>query len=268
MSQVVSRFYDHNPDRHVVNMTIDDVDHIGEDEKRAILSSYPSHEVEARTKGVPQLGSGRIYPVAQSAIEVESFDIPKHWPRISGHDFGWTHPSATVWLAWDRDGDVVYVTGYEKASERTAEQNGLSIANRGKWIPCAWPADGLQHDKGSGEQLASQYRKAGANMLWQHAVHPDSLQARSSTSVEAGIQEILGRMQSGRFKVFQHLNDWWKEFLIYHRQEGKIHKENDDLMDATRYAIMMLRHSVVEKSIGGRYRYSKYRVRRGRGMVK
>jgi Terminase RNaseH-like domain len=50
--------------------------------------------------------------------------------------------------------------------------------------------------------------------------------------------DMLDRMQSGRFKVFKHLNDWFDEFRLYHRKDGRVHKEGDDLMSATRYAIM------------------------------
>ena len=53
--------------------------------------------------------------------------------------------------------------------------------------------------------------------------------------------DMLTRMQTGRFKVFKHLNDWWEEFRLYHRKDGKVVKEDDDLMAATRYALMMLR---------------------------
>jgi hypothetical protein len=52
--------------------------------------------------------------------------------------------------------------------------------------------------------------------------------------------DMLQRMESGRFKVFKHFNDWWEEFRLYHRKDGKVVKEDDDLMAATRYAIMML----------------------------
>jgi hypothetical protein len=36
--------------------------------------------------------------------------------------------------------------------------------------------------------------------------------------------------------VFSNLTPWFEEFRRYHRKKGKIHKEYDDLMDATRYA--------------------------------
>jgi hypothetical protein len=48
-------------------------------------------------------------------------------------------------------------------------------------------------------------------------------------------------LESGRFKVFDHLNDWWEEFRLYHRRNGKVFKENDDILAATRYACMSLR---------------------------
>jgi hypothetical protein len=102
--------------------------------------------------------------------------------------------------------------------------------------PWAWPHDGLQHDKGSGDQLASLYRLQGLKMLPERATFEDG-----SSGVEAGIAEMLERMQTGRLKVFQHLFAWFEEFNLYHRKDGLIVKENDDLLCATRYAVMMKR---------------------------
>lgn len=41
--------------------------------------------------------------------------------------------------------------------------------------------------------------------------------------------------------MFSHLTDWFDEFRLYHRKDGLIVKEVDDVMDATRTGIMMLR---------------------------
>jgi hypothetical protein len=41
----------------------------------------------------------------------------------------------------------------------------------------------------------------------------------------------------------KHLNEWFEEFRLYHRKDGRVHKEGDDLMSATRYAVMMLRYA-------------------------
>ena len=53
--------------------------------------------------------------------------------------------------------------------------------------------------------------------------------------------EMLDRMHTGRLKVFSHLTEWFEEFRLYHRKDGKVVKEMDDLMSATRYALMMIR---------------------------
>jgi hypothetical protein len=75
-------------------------------------------------------------------------------------------------------------------------------------------------------------------VLHEHAQFEDG-----SVSVEAGIADMLIRMETGRFKVLKHLNDWFDEFRLYHRKDGKVHKEGDDILSATRYAVMMLRYA-------------------------
>lgn len=39
---------------------------------------------------------------------------------------------------------------------------------------------------------------------------------------EAGLMMMLDRMQTGRLKVAKHLHDWWEEFRLYHRKDGKV----------------------------------------------
>jgi hypothetical protein len=59
--------------------------------------------------------------------------------------------------------------------------------------------------------------------------------------VEAGLMEMLTRFQTGRLKIFSDLEEWLEEYRLYHRKDGKVFKEFDDLLSATRYAIMDLR---------------------------
>jgi phage terminase large subunit-like protein len=240
MSEVVRRFLlEPSPDRSVTTMTLDDVDHYSADEKAKIAASYAAHEREARTKGVPTLGSGRIFPVADEMLAIEQRDFPSHWPRIGGMDFGWDHPFAAVELVWDRDTDTVYVSKCYRIREATPVIHAAALRLWGKEIPWAWPRDGRRETlEGAGKPLAEQYSKQGLDMLFEHAQFEDG-----SVSVEAGLQDMLIRMESGRFKVFKHLNDWFDEFRLYHRKDGKVHKEGDDLMSATRYGVMMLRHA-------------------------
>jgi hypothetical protein len=138
---------------------------------------------------------------------------------------------------WDRDEDVVYVAKTYRLRETTPVLHAAALRAWGKDLRWAWPRDGRRETlEGAGIALAEQYKREGLNMLLDHAQFQDG-----SVSVEAGLMDMLTRMQTGRFKVFKHLNDWWEEFRLYHRKDGKVVKEGDDLMAATRYGLMMLR---------------------------
>lgn len=236
-TNVVNRFLlEKPPGTHVTMMTIDDAEHYTPERRAEIVAGYAWYEREARSKGIPTMGSGRVFPLLDTDVKVEAFKIPGHWPQIAALDFGWDHPSAAVKIAWDRDSDTVFVTACHRQREQTPVMFSATVKPWGAELPWAWPHDGLQHDKGSGEQLASQYRDQGLKMLQERATFKDG-----SFGVEAGIADMLDRMQTGRLKVFAHLNDWFEEFNLYHRKDGLIVKRGDDLMSATRYALMMRR---------------------------
>ncbi|POH35742.1 MULTISPECIES: terminase large subunit domain-containing protein [Sinorhizobium] len=242
MSTVVARYIlEKSPDREVITMTIEDAEHYTAEERQKIIDSYPAHEREARTKGVPSLGSGRIFPIAEESITVAPFEIPKHWVQIGGLDFGWDHPFGAAGCAWDRDADVFYVTKVYREREATPIIHAAALKPWGAWLPWSWPHDGLQHDKGSGEQLATQYRAQGLNMLHERATFDDG-----TNGVEAGLSDMLQRMQTGRWKIFSTCGEWFEEFRLYHRKDGKVVKERDDVISASRYALMMKRFAKVK----------------------
>jgi phage terminase large subunit-like protein len=239
MSDVVRRFMlEESPDRRTVNMTIDDAEHYTPEERARIVASYPAHEREARAKGIPTLGSGRVFPVTEESITVEPFAIPAEWAQLGGMDFGYDHPFGAVKVAWDREADVLYVTAAYRKKEATPVIHAAALRPWGDWLPWSWPHDGLQHDKGSGEQLAAQYRSQALNLLSERATFEDG-----TNGVEAGVTEMLDRMLTGRLKVFSNLTEWFEEFRLYHRENGRIVKLHDDLLSATRYALMMRRHA-------------------------
>lgn len=250
MTDTVKRFLLDKPaGSSVTTMTIDDAEHYTPEQRAAIIASYPVHEREARTKGIPTLGSGRIFPIADEEISVAPFEIPHHWPQICGIDFGWDHPSAATRLAWDRDSDVIYVVAGHRQKEQTPLLFASTVKPWGDWLPWAWPHDGLQHDKGSGEALAQQYKDQGLAMLDDKATHPPADGEKEGTGgngVEAGLVEMLDRMQTGRWKVFSNLTDWFEEFRMYHRKDGKVVKLDDDLISASRYAYMMRRFAITK----------------------
>ncbi|HXU01256.1 MAG TPA: hypothetical protein VN903_09705, partial [Polyangia bacterium] len=55
--------------------------HLTEDAKAELKASIPAYQLDARTRGIPQLGAGVIYPIPDDDIECDPFSIPDHWPR-------------------------------------------------------------------------------------------------------------------------------------------------------------------------------------------
>jgi phage terminase large subunit-like protein len=206
VSEVVRRFlHERSPDRAVINATIDDAEHFTPEDKAKIISSYAPHEREARVKGIPVLGSGRVFPVKEETLAIDHREFPKHWPRIGGLDFGYDHPAAAVELVWDRDTDTVYVSRTHRIRETSVVVFAAAIKPWGN-LPWAWPRDGRRETlEGAGIALAKQYQAQGLDMLFQHAQFEDG-----SVSVEAGLMDMLTRMESGRFKVLRHLTDWFE----------------------------------------------------------
>ena len=226
--------------RNVTFMTIDDAAHFTPERRAEIVAGYLPHEREARAKGIPILGSGRVFPIEESEITIDPFPIPAHWPQINGVDFGWDHPFGATNCAWDRDADCFYICKEYTIREATPLIHVGAIKPWGAWIPTAWPHDGLQHDKGSGDELAKQYRLHGLTMTAERATFADG-----TSGVEAGIMEMLEMMQTGRWKVFSTCGGWLGEFRLYHRKDGLIVKLKDDQISSSRYAYMMRRFAKI-----------------------
>lgn len=259
MTEYVKMFYPDPKtlDRALTMMTIDDVGHYTENEKEQIIASYQDYEREARLRGIPMLGSGRVFPVTRESITCKPFEIPDHWAVLGTIDFGWDHPTGCVAIAWDKDSDCIYLTHAYKERLRTPSEMSVELKHwNDNQMPWAWPHDG--HKIGDRESCiteANLYRRQGLKMMREHATFEDG-----GHGFEAGIIGLLERMKSGRFKVFRHLEGFFAEFDIYHRKDGRVVKEDDDLISATRVACMAKRFARPREmqhkfpaSVGGGY---------------
>lgn len=247
MTDVVVQFMnDLRPGQSMTRATWDDAPHLSEAEKTQRLLALPLHEREMRSKGIPRMGSGLVFPVLDEDLEYENVRIEEWWPRICAIDFGYDHPFAAAWLAWDRDTDTVYVYDIYRESKATPPIHAAAVKARGEWIPVIWPHDGMGTEKGSGEALSVQYRKLGMNMMLSHFTNPPSVgqeEGKGGIAVEPGLFEMLTRMQTGRFKVAKSCKAWFEEKQLYHRKDGKLVKLRDDAISASRYACQSLRHA-------------------------
>lgn len=219
--------------------------HLNEDVMTQILSSYSPHEREMRRYGRPSIGSGLVFPVQEDKLMIDPVQLEDHWPRIAGIDFGWDHPTAVVWVAWDKDEDELYIYDCYRQSKASPSVHAASIRTRSESVPIAYPHDGNRRDSMGNPGLADQYRSLGCNMMLEHFTNPPALgHNKGGNSVEEGLMDMLQYMEQGRFHVFNTLADWFEEFRMYHRKGGKVVPFKDDLMSATRYAVLSRRFAV------------------------
>jgi hypothetical protein len=217
-----------SPSKYLVTAGWSDVPHLDAKTQAELLASTPPHLRDARSKGIPALGAGAIYPVPESEILVDDFQIPAYWPRAYGLDVGW-NKTAAVWGAHNRETDVLYLYSEYYRGQAEPSIHAAAIKARGEWIPGAIDPASRGRSQADGQQL------------WQLYCDLGLLLTKADNKVEgngpeSGIYTVWERLSTGRLKVFKSLQNWLSEYRIYRRDlNGKIVKENDHLQDAARY---------------------------------
>lgn len=209
--------------RYCVFADWDDVPHLDEKAKKELYDSLPPHQREARSKGVPSLGSGAIYPVAEESITVDDFLIPKHWRKAYALDVGW-NCTACVWGATDPETLISYLYSAYKGGQQEPVIHSAAIKGRGAWIPGTIDPAARGRGQKDGEQLLAMYQDNGLDLV------------TANNAVEAGLYDTWTALSTGQLKVFRSLKGWFDEFRLYRRDEkGRVVKEFDHYMDVTRY---------------------------------
>ena len=226
MSETVISFIrkDEQGISRVVRAGWDDAPHLTQADKDALMSALPPYQRDARSKGIPQLGSGAVYAVPETDLLIDPFQIPSHFRRAYGMDVGWNN-TAACWIAHDAEADIVYITSDYKRGQCEPSSHADAIRSRKVAKGVIDPASqGRGQD--DGRKLIDQYRTLGLDLTI------------ADNAVEAGIFEVYTRMTTGRLKIFRTCQALIEELRLYRRDEkGRIVKENDHIMDAMRYAV-------------------------------
>ena len=112
---------------------------------------------------------------------------------------------------------------------------------KNSWIPVAWPHDGANREKGSGQRLKDNYSKHGVKLLGQSARYKND--KGGSQAVEPIVQEIQERCRNGGFRVFADCTEFFDEYRNYYRKNGQLRKTMDDVLKSVFYAVMMRRYA-------------------------
>lgn len=214
--------------KYTVTAGWDDVPHLDAKTKAELLASTPPYLREARSKGIPTLGSGAIYPISEREVVVDPFVIPAYFRRVYGLDVGWRR-TAVIWLAYDPGNDIAYAYAEHYRGEAEPTIHATAIKARGDWIPGVIDPAARGRLQDDGKRLYAMYQELGLNL------------SLAKNEVEAGLYAVWERLSTGRLKIFKTMQNTLYEYRGYHRDEkGKIVKEDDHAMDALRYAVLAL----------------------------
>src|SRR5262245_19166496 len=213
-----------SPARYIVQAGWDSVPHLDEKTKQELLDSTPPHLRDARSKGEPSMGSGAIYPIPISDIEVKPFAIPYGWKKGYALDVGWNR-TAALWGAQNPVDGTLYLYSEHYKGQQLPVVHAAAIKTRGEWIRGAIdPASGGANQR-DGSQLKVEYRSLGLNLI------------DANNELESGLIACWQALALGQMKIFSTLQSFKAEYRVYQRDErGRVQDgQADHLMDCMRY---------------------------------
>jgi PBSX family phage terminase large subunit len=191
-------------------------------------------------EGERTLAEGLIYPMYQEAIGEPQEGIAEKY--CLSMDYGTRNAFAA--LLWEKHGDVWYATreyyysGRDEGRSKTDSEYGDEID---RWISDIPGRLDVVIDPSAASFIALLRRKSG-----RYRVRP------ADNSVADGIRETATAMQTGRIKISATLKNWKDEAAGYiwddDADEDRPVKEDDHLMDATRYFVKTMRVIVPKKA--------------------
>ena len=248
--------------RFYIGGTWDEANHLTEEVKQELISSMLPHEIEARTKGVPVVGTGKVFTMAEADFLRDPFEIPKHYRYVYGVDPATT--SNGVWGAVliahssDEDDDTIYIVkDYKMTNLRTSEhaKNIKAMLPFRECVGMIDPAGAGENQETKVQTLHSLQREHGLNLRKKEKIN---------NAKEITINNIRERIHRGKFKIFHGFKNGVKvgchnlvdEFRQYSRgEDGQIVKKNDHCLDALFYGMRGLEVGMSQEDMIQERRY-------------
>lgn len=236
----------------VLQLGWDDAPWLDEETKYKLLEGTPIHLRDARSKGLPAMGSGNVYAVPVEELLVDPFPIPDSWPKMYALDVGWNRTAAT-WGALDPVTDTLYIYDEHYQGESLPPVHAYAIKSRGEWMQGVIDPAAHGRSQTDGNKLYRNYRDLGLHIF------------NAKNEFESGILAVQQRIIVKKLRIFKTCINLQKEYLLYRRDKnGKVVKENDHLLDTVRYIVLNM-HRMASKSDfirpqGMGYKPTNYRI--------
>ena len=216
-----------------------------------IKGSGPEWLVKAWLEGDWNIAPGAYFEKIwdPSLHVVAPFEIPLEWRRWKAYDHGYKSPAGCVWFAQDYDG-IIYLY---------RELYWCSKPNKGSETPIEEIAKDIVDAEVKEKNLGVRFRnnvadsaifmrdgrhKSVADVFADYGVVWEASSKGPGSRVQ-GLQEMVDRLNTGTFKVFNTCKHWLRTVPSLPADPKKIEdidtSAEDHLFDATRYSLMTRR---------------------------
>lgn len=232
-SEVYDRASDPQSDVAVINFTSTANPRFPAEEYQRARRELPGWKFAMFYQGLFERPAGMIYDCwSDDENLISAFEIPEHWPRHQGVDFGGVN-TAAIYLAEElndagrKTGRFIAYREYH-AGGRTAAQHAVALKSREPRIPKVT----------GGSKSENQWR-------WEFARAGLPIYAPPIAEVEVGINRVYGLIASRNLLIFDTLRGLIDQILSYSRElddmgeptEKIEDKEAFHFLDALRYGV-------------------------------
>ena len=230
----------HGVTRKFIPARLDDNPYLADTDYKIMLQSLPEVQRKQLLEGNWDVNEDAAFP--EFSVEkhtIEPFEIPRHWNRVKGIDYGYASESAVVWAAIDPDDDTIIIyrelyrkgmTGEDLAAMMTEMEAEDAYSVPGVLDTAAWNRTGY-----TGPTIGETIVRAG------HKLRPAD---KNRIAGKIQIHERLKIAASGRprMQIFSTCPNLIRELQSLPadktRPEDVDTKAQDHAYDALRYMIM------------------------------
>lgn len=265
------------------NATWDDAPHLEEADKQRLLAGIPDWQKEMRSKGVPVLGSGAVYPFSDKEIDgaltIDQIKAnPFAYKLLWGCDFGYSSntdadPSTLILTAYEMETDRIYIVD-EWNSKQDVKRNRLAHmpehmasvikASAFPHAPLLVPHDAKKQIDGTNTTRLSELKKYGVNVLPQVFEIPHQLtngaieKPKHSRSLHWTIHYLCKLFSEDKLKInVQKMKALMNEYRVYQwKENGDPRDSKNHLLDAMRIAAISIKFKgeLASRCITGGYK--------------
>lgn len=218
--------------------------YLPEDYLESTANGKPDWWIARYLSGSFENKEGLVYPQFDKHI-VEPFEIPKHWERWQGSDFGLVDPTVAIFAAIDPKEGVVYLYDEHYENQQPVSHHAKEMLKRHKFI-----GHGLLRQP-IGDSAGAKKNERDMRSLFDHYAEYGIYFKPATRKLEDSIMKMWGYLQSGHLKIFSTLKNTLWEFENYKYPERELDSDkkinyeqpldkNNHAMDSIRYLIAEL----------------------------